>query len=492
MPAEGSRLSRLATVVDHLQPRLLGGDVGIVDIHHDSRQVEPHTGFVAIVGEISDGHDFVPLALEAGAAAVVVEREMTTDSPQLVVSDTRRALPRLAAAVHGNPSRAFPLVGVTGTNGKTTVTHLLESIARSAGLTTGLIGTVGARIADDALPVVRTTPESSDLQRLLARMRDEAVDMVAMEVSSHALDLGRVDSVWFTVAAFTNLSQDHLDHHGDMDAYFAAKASLFDPTRTGHAVIWIDDPAGRTIASSTEVTSTTVGFAGNGPNPPPEVVGRVLRMTARSTDVELTTRGARFEYRLTMPGRFNAANSLVAAACAAEIGVPWDAIREGLETPVVIPGRLEAVDAGQPFAVLVDYAHTPDAIEAVVAAARELTGGRVVVVVGAAGDRDPGKRPLMGAAASTADIAIITSDNPRSEDPEELVAQVVAGTTGHVLAQADRREAITTAMRLAVPDDVVLILGKGHEQGQEFADGTIPFSDIGVATAALGEMGYDA
>ena len=490
MRDDGARLSRLATVIDHLEPRLVGADTVIVDVHHDSRQVAPGTGFVAIVGSLADGHEFVPAAIEAGATAVVVERELTTDTSQLVVTDTRRALPRLAAAVHGNPSRAFPLIGVTGTNGKTTVTHLLESIGRSAGLRTGLIGTVGARIGDDSIPVARTTPESSDLQRLLASMRDEAVDLVAMEVSSHALDLGRVDSVWFAVSAFTNLSQDHLDHHGDMEAYFRAKASLFEPDRTGHAVVWIDDPAGRTIASETSVTLTTVGFADAVLDTPPDVTGRVLGMTARWTDVELVTTGVRFRYRLTLPGRFNAANSLVAAACAAETGVPWEAIREGLEVPVAIPGRFEAVDVGQPFTVLVDYAHTPDAVGAAVAAARELTPGRVLAVVGAAGDRDPGKRPLMGAAASSADVAIITSDNPRSEDPESLVEQVVAGTSGHVLALVDRREAITRAVQLAGADDVVLILGTGHEQGQEFATETVPFVDTEVAAAALREMGY--
>jgi UDP-N-acetylmuramoyl-L-alanyl-D-glutamate--2,6-diaminopimelate ligase len=490
MRADGALLSRLAAAVEELGPRLVGADTAIVDIHHDSRRVEPNTGFVAVVGAVADGHDYVPAAIEAGAAAVVVERELGTPVAQLVVTDTRRALPRLAAEVHGHPSRSIPLIGVTGTNGKTTVTHMLEAIARGASMKPGLVGTVGARIGEQPVHVAHTTPESSDLQRLLAKMRDEAVELVAIEVSSHALDLGRVDSVWFAVSAFTNLSQDHLDHHGDMQSYLNAKAALFTPDRTGHAVIWIDDPAGRTIASRTEVSQTTVGFAGGVVGAEPDVIGTVHEIHPTHSVIELATEGVRFTYRLSLPGRFNAANSLIAAASAAEVGVPWDAIRDGLETSIDIPGRFEPVDLGQPFTVLIDYAHTPDAVASVIDAVREMADGKVIVVVGSAGDRDPGKRPMMGASASKADIAIITSDNPRSEDPEVLVSQVVEGTSGHVVALVDRREAIGRAVSTAEPGDVVLILGKGHESGQQFADRTVPFLDSAVTAEALTGLGY--
>lgn len=491
MPVDGALLSRLASAVDDLGPHIVGADTRVVDIHHDSRDVEPNTGFVAVVGALADGHDFINLAVDAGATAVVVQRPVATEVAQLIVTDTRQALPHLAAAVHGHPSRSLTLVGVTGTNGKTTVTHMLESIAHAADMTSGLIGTVGARIGDQPVEVAHTTPESSDLQRLLARMRDEAVDLVAVEVSSHALDLGRVDSVWFAVAAFTNLSQDHLDYHGDMERYLAAKATLFSRDRTGHAVIWINDSVGRVIASTTDVTVTSVGFADAVVDLAPDVTGRVLDVTAQHTDVELTAPGVRFEYRLLLPGRFNAANSLVAAACAAEIGIPWHAIRSGLEYPHDVPGRFATVDRGQPFTVFVDYAHTPDAVSNMISTVREMTQGRIVVVVGSAGDRDAGKRPLMGAAASEADVAIITSDNPRSEDPQQLVDQVVAGTSGHVLAMVDRRQAIGHAMTIADPGDVVLILGKGHEQGQQFADKTVPFDDRTVAAEAIEALGFD-
>lgn len=483
MPVDGVTLTRLAAAVEDLDPVVIGENVRVVDIHHDSRQVTPGCAFVAIVGAVSDGHDYADRAVAAGAEALVVRHRLDLDHPQLVVADTRRALPRLASLVHGNPSRAVTLVGVTGTNGKTTVTHMIEAIARAAGMTAGLVGTVGARIDGEPVKVAHTTPESSDLQRLFATMRDRGVDVVAIEVSSHALDMGRVDATWFSVAAFTNLSQDHLDYHGDMETYYEAKASLFAEHRTGHAVIWVDDPAGARLAETIDVGVTRVGFGAAA-----DISGIVRAVTPTHSDIELRGPGVRFTYRLRVPGRFNAANSLVAAACAAEIGIPWEAIKSGLEEPIAIPGRFQLVDEGQDFTVLVDYAHTPAAVANVIESVREMATGRIIVVVGSAGDRDPGKRPLMGAAASKGDIAIITSDNPRSEDPDALVDQVVAGATGHVLAVVDRRRAIDRALAEASTDDVVLILGKGHEQGQEFADRTVPFDDVTVAAEALIRM----
>jgi UDP-N-acetylmuramoyl-L-alanyl-D-glutamate--2,6-diaminopimelate ligase len=471
---------------------LVGGDIvgdgrtPIRDVTHDSRQAGPGVLFVAVPGFTSDGHDFVPSAIAKGTAAVAVEHRQESPIPQLVVPDTREALPHLAAAVHHHPSRQMQVVGVTGTNGKTTVVYLLESIAEAAGVTSAVVGTIGARIAGRSVPSGRTTPESADLQRLLARMVDEDVRLAAIEVSSHALALHRVDEVSFAVAAFTNLTQDHLDFHEDMDDYFAAKASLFDEKRTRRAVIWVDDPYGSRLAGSLAIPVIRVGFG--------------LDADVRARSIEVTPTGSRFELvvregsrlvELPLGGVFNIENALVAAACAREIGLTLDDIDRGIRSVGQIPGRFEKIDGGQPFAVIVDYAHTPEGITAVLNAVRGVSQGHVIVVVGAGGDRDRRKRPLMGAAAARANIAIITSDNPRSEDPLVIIDEVVAGIgDGNAVLHVvpDRRSAIRTAVRMASGGDVVLILGKGHEQGQEISGRVEPFDDRAVARAELADL----
>jgi len=460
---------------------LVGGEVTgeatITDVSHDSRTVTPGCLFAAVPGFVSDGHDFLEAAVEAGAVAVCVSDSTRCPDgiPAVVVDDVRAVLGPLAAAVHGDPSRRIRLVGITGTNGKTTVSHLVESIASAAGLQQAIIGTVGARINGTPFPVVRTTPEATDFQRLLATMVELGVDVAAVEVSSHALALGRVDATRFRIGAFTNLSQDHLDFHDDMDEYFAAKRTLFDRCET--AVVWIDDPAGRIIAGEATVPVLGVGFDQDA-----DIRGDVVTMGLDGSTFEASGPGGGARIHVPLPGRFNMANSLIAAGIANALGVPWDTIADGIGRAAPIPGRFEIVETSQPATVVVDYAHTPEGITAVVDAARELVGsGRVIAVAGAAGDRDRAKRPLMGAAAATADVAVITSDNPRSEDPHSIVQEVVAGAGPDAVVEVDRRQAIATAVDMANPGDVVLILGKGHEQTQEIGGEFIPFDDRVVA-----------
>jgi len=454
------------------------GAVSVDDVTHDSRQARPGTLFVAVRGFVSDGHDFVGAALDAGASAVCVEDPAAAGSgPALVVADARRALAPLAAAVHGNPSAALSLVGITGTNGKTTVAHLAESIATAAGRTAARVGTVGARIAGEPVEVARTTPEATDFQRLLARMVAAGVEVAAVEVSSHALALGRVDATRFAIGAFTNLSQDHLDFHTDMEAYFEAKALLFD--RCEHAVVWVDDPAGERIAARSAAPVTTVGL-----RPDADVHGTVASESFDGTAIDAADASGGARLTLPLAGEFNVPNALVAAAIARSLGIGWDAIAAGVGAVRRVPGRFEVVPTAAPSTVVVDYAHTPGGIEAAIAAARRLTSGRIVAVVGAGGDRDRAKRALMGAAAAAADEAIITSDNPRSEPPERIVAEVGRGALGRgarVVLEVDRRRAIRRALGSAGADDAVLVLGKGHEQGQEAGGTTIAFDDRTVA-----------
>lgn len=462
-----------------------GPPIAIRDVTHDSRRSGPGVLFVAVRGFTVDGHDYLQQAVDAGAAAVCVERPTSLKVPQLVVSDTRSALPHLAAAVHHHPSRHLRVVGITGTNGKTTVAYLLDSIVRAAGMTSALIGTIGARIDGRSIAVGRTTPEAPEFQRLLAGMVDAHVEVAAVEVSSHALTLHRVDAVAFEVGAFTNLTQDHLDFHKDLDDYYHAKATLFEADRTKQAVIWVDDPYGARLAAEVTIPATTVGLTEGA--------------DIRAGDVDVTPTGSRFELLvgdesttvdLPLGGAFNVENALVAAACATVLGIDAGAIARGLGSVSQIPGRFEKIDAGQAFAVIVDYAHTPDGIAAVIAAAREVSQGAVIVVVGAGGDRDRRKRPAMGEAAARADIAVITSDNPRSEDPLSIIDEVVRGAppAEGVRVVPDRREAIRQAIRAAAPGDVVLILGKGHEHGQEIAGRVEPFDDRDVAAEELREV----
>ena len=478
----------------------------ITDVTHDSRAAGPGVLFAARPGATSDGHDFAAAAVGAGAPALLVERLLPLDVPQIVVPSVADALGPMAAAVHGEPSQAMTVVGVTGTNGKTTTAFLLEAAFAAAGHRTGLVGTVETRVAGTVVPGVRTTPESTDLQRLLARMRAVDVDAVAMEVSSHGLALGRVRGTRFAAVGFTNLSHDHLDFHADLEDYFLAKASLFDPQYAPVGVVNLDDEAGRRLARTSPIpvvgVSTDLGHgvsSGEAPSGGRSGMRSPVREVVTATDVVLRPDGSVFtarlpdgavEVRVRLPGPFNVSNALVALVLARAAGVDPTAAAEGIAALAAVPGRMERVPGTEGYEVIVDYAHTPDALQRVLEAARAVAHGRVLVVVGCGGDRDAAKRPVMGRLAATlADVAVLTSDNPRSEDPEAILDAMAAGAAtaagGRVLRRTNRREAIGLAVAEARPGDVVVIAGKGHEPVQEIAGRTIEFDDRRVAAEAL-------
>ena len=473
-------------------------DPGVTGVTHDSRDVRPGDLYAALPGFRTHGAEFVGQAVGAGAVALLTdptgaERAAATGLPVLVVADPRSHLGAVASAVYADPSSALVVVGITGTNGKTTTSYLVDAGFREAGHVTGVIGTVGTRVGDEVVPTARTTPEATDVHALLAVMRERGVTAVTMEVSSHALRLGRVDGVRFDVAGFTNLTEDHLDFHDDMDDYFDAKAGLFTTTRTERAVICVDDVWGHRMVERAETAGlapTTYAIAApadwtvDGLVPVPG--GSVVRAHGPGADdVPLEVR---------LPGEFNVANALGALALLVSAGVDPLVAADGIAACDGVPGRMERVpdpDIARGLLALVDYAHTPDAVARAVAAAREGLRGKVIVVLGAGGDRDPHKRPAMGeAAARGADVVVVTDDNPRSEDPADIRAAVLGGATGvsgaRIVEVAGRDRAIHVAVHAyAAPGDVLLVLGKGHEQGQEVAGAVTPFDDRVVLAAAL-------
>ncbi len=468
-------------------------EVEIVDLAYDSRRVGPGTLFFCVPGEKSDGHDFAPAAVEAGAAGLVVERELDLDVAQVAVANARAAMAPLAARFHGDPTSELKVVGITGTNGKTTTAFLLREILDAAGAQCGLLGTVKQVVGGVEEEVERTTPEAIDLQATFRRMLDGGDRACAMEVSSHALVLHRCDAIHFDVAIFTNLSQDHLDFHADMEDYFRSKRLLFE-MGPGAAIVNVDDAYGRRLAEEFECVTFSaegaeadlmagdVGFGAHG--------AEFTVATGRGgKEPSYLSAGERVRVETRLPGHFNVANALGAFAAALALGVSPEVAASGLATAVPPPGRFEPIDEGQRFTVLVDYAHTPDSLENVLRAARRLSEGRVITVFGAGGDRDRDKRPQMGrAGAELSDLAIVTSDNPRSEDPQAIVAEIVAGIEGRegLEVEVDRRAAIALALARAEPGDTVVIAGKGHEQGQEFEDGRkVPFDDREVAREEL-------
>jgi UDP-N-acetylmuramoyl-L-alanyl-D-glutamate--2,6-diaminopimelate ligase len=462
----------------------------VTDLAYDSRKVEPGTLFFCVVGEKADGHEFGPRAVEEGAAALVVERELTElDLPQVVVADSRAAMAPLAARFNGDPTAELRVVGVTGTNGKTTTAFLVREILRAADYSCGLLGTVKQIVGGVEKEVERTTPEAIELQKTFRQMLEGGDEACAMEVSSHAMTLHRADAIHFEVAIFTNLTQDHLDFHADMEDYFLAKRKLFEAEGTTVRIVNVDDPYGRRLASEFECLTFSAE-------------GAEADYSAR--EVAFDASGASFavgelQLRTGLPGHFNVANALGAFAAAEAMGVGPEIAVAGLAKAARVPGRFEPIDEGQGFSVLVDYAHTPDSLENVLRAARRLTAGKLISVFGAGGDRDRDKRPKMGrAGAELSDLAVITSDNPRSEDPEAIVAEVAGGaeTAGGAIdleVVVDRREAIALALGRAVPGDTVVIAGKGHEQGQEFEGGRkVPFDDREVAREELWKLGSPA
>jgi len=457
----------------------------------DSRSVRPGDLYAALPGARAHGADFAGQAAVAGAAAVLTDpagaaRAAATALPVVLADDPRALLGAVAAHVHGHPARGMTVLGVTGTNGKTTTAFLLDAGLRAAGHVPGLIGTVLTRIGDQVVPSERTTPEAPDLQGLLAVMRERCVTAVSMEVSSHALALGRVDGLVLDVAVFTNLSQDHLDFHADMADYETAKAQLFTPARARRAVVNADDAAGRRLVAAGLVPTSTYGDSGDWQAREVELRpdGSSFRLVGRGPDGPVDVPAS-----VRLPGAFNVANAVAALAALATAGVPVEAAVDGVAGLPGVPGRMERVDTGQGFLAVVDYAHTPDAVATLLRAVRTVTAGRVIVVVGCGGDRDRGKRPSMGRAAVLgADVAVLTSDNPRSEDPREILREMAA--PGAVL-EPDRRAAIAYAVALARPGDAVVVAGKGHETGQEAGGVRTPFDDRVVLRELLGAAGSE-
>jgi UDP-N-acetylmuramoyl-L-alanyl-D-glutamate--2,6-diaminopimelate ligase len=471
---------------EQLFPGTPSGPAGveIKDLAYDNRLVQPGTLFFCVPGSTRDGHDFAADAIARGAVALIVERDLPLDVPQIKVESVRAAMAPAAAAFYGDPTKTLQTVGITGTNGKTTTAFLVRALLEADGRQTGLLGTVKSIIGGTEHAVQRTTPEAIDLQRTFREMLDAGDQAAVMEVSSHALELRRADAIHFAAAIFTNLTQDHLDFHLTMENYFAAKRMLFVPETPPAAVINVDDPYGARLAAELEAPTT---FALRS-----DADYRATKVATGLSGSEFTVETPDGSIKLSSPlrGEFNVDNVLGALAAARGLGVPLETCRRAIAAAGQVPGRFETVDAGQDFAVLVDYAHTPDSLENVLTAARKLTESRLIIVFGCGGDRDRGKRPLMGEIAGRlADLAIVTSDNPRSEDPEAILTEVLAGmkdATARVESEVDRRRAIARAIEAARTGDVVVIAGKGHEQGQEFAHGhKIDFDDVTVAREIL-------
>jgi len=494
------RSTRLSTLLEdsNIRPMAaIGADPLIGGVSLDSRQVEAGDLFLAIRGAKSDGESFAPEAIRRGARAIVAAAprppQIDASVGWVQVQHVRPVAGPLSRECHGRPDEALRLVGVTGTNGKTTVTHLVESIVRAAGRSCGRIGTVGYAFDGEDRPLERTTPEAPDLYRLLAEMRDHSVDVVAMEVSSHALALCRVSGARFSIAAFLNLSPDHLDFHGDEQSYFEAKASLFDTLDADvWAVLPADSPFGERLAARTRARTLTFGRAAIA-----DVRLRDERCGLDGSSAVLETPMGPLPVRTFLQGRMNLDNVAAAAACAIALDVAPESIPAGILALEGVAGRMERVDAGQPFTVLVDYAHTSAALEGVLTWVREVAVGRVLVVFGCGGERDTGKRQAMGrAAARFADRVFLTSDNPRGEDPQQILDQVaqglddVHGAGERCRTIVDRREAIRQAVATAGADDVVVIAGKGHETMQIVGGERRPFDDRQAARAALDELGF--
>ena len=483
----------LKNLLTALSVRQIQGPVDrqVDSVAYDSRRVQKNGLFVALRGEKSDGHDFIEQAIEKGAVAVVAERAQSQPRITVVeVENTRTALADLGASFYGFPAKKLKMAGVTGTNGKTTTTFLIKHICEKAGMRCGLIGTVRYEIGERVLPATRTTPESLDVQELLAQMVGAGCKAAAMEVSSHALAQDRTRGLEWDVAVFTNLTQDHLDFHGTMENYYEAKVKLFtqlpgqQKKRKAVSVINIDDRYGAQLVDRLEKKAAVVTY---GMGARADFRASSYRMEFGGTSYQLDARGKSYLVRVPLIGRFNVANSLAALAAANALGISLrDAVVSLGKSPQV-PGRLEAVPARRQFQVFVDYAHTPDALLNVIKTLRELGPRRLIVVFGCGGDRDRQKRPLMGEVVDqNADHAIITSDNPRKEDPDAIIAEVEKGfRSNHYEKIVDRAGAITRAIERAQPRDVVLIAGKGHENYQEFADHTVPFDDMQIAKRAL-------
>ena len=483
----------VSDIVSGLECTVIGSDQTEVEgLAYRSDAVKPGDAFFCIVGLKVDGHSFAQDAIDRGAKVIFVERKLyladATDVCEVIVSDSRKAMAHAAAQFYDNPSKAFSLVGITGTNGKTTTTYLVEHIARAADLRTGVIGTVGVKMQDTFVKSARTTPESTDLQKMFADMRDARIDTVAMEVSSHALDLLRTWDTAFAVTAFTNLTQDHLDYHHTFEAYFEAKALLFSSAYPATRVISIDDKWGKELLHRCSVAEENVISTGFDPTALIHPVS--VEYAPAQTTVELEVRGARYAFTYPLVGKFNVSNIMTAFGIGLALGIPAETIVKALESAPQVPGRLQRVKASADggVSVFVDYAHTPDALAKALASIQNITEGKTIVVFGCGGDRDSSKRSIMGEVALDADFAVVTSDNPRTEDPNAIIEDIVSGMeagTDHYLVEPDRALAIRAAIERAQAGDSVLIAGKGHEDYQLVGSEVRHFDDREVAQDVL-------
>ena len=483
---------RLNELVNHLfvYDWLVKGNPEIRSIEMDSRDMQPDSLFVCMKGFTVDGHDFAKQAVEKGAAALLVERPVHLDVPTVIVKDSQRAMAILADVFYGHPTRKLHLIGVTGTNGKTTTTYLIDKILEDAGRKTGRVGTINTKINGVEYDVKNTTPESLALQKLFHRMIEENVEAAVMEVSSHALHMGRVRGCDFDVAVFTNLTQDHLDYHQTMDNYRQAKGLLFSQLGNTYgskrkiAALNDDDPSSHYYKKIT--AAEVIGY---GIHAKADVYAKNIQMSPKGTRFLLCTPKGEVDVQMRLVGKFSIYNALAAASACLVSGVSLRSIRSSLERIEGIPGRFEVIDEHQPFTVIVDYAHTPDSLLNVLRTVKEFAAGNVTVVVGCGGDRDRTKRPLMaGIAVKHADYAILTSDNPRNEDPEQILREMTNGLTDGFNVVVDRKEAIYKAIREAREGDVIVIAGKGHETYQIIGDQVIEFDDRIVARQALKEL----
>ena len=474
-------LSCLAKPTAHT---LIGEDVEVKELKYNSRKVEKGDVFCCVVGTLADGHKYAPQAVEAGAAALVVERKLDIDIPQILVENTRIAMAEMAAAYYGNPADEMVMVGITGTNGKTSTSYMLKAIAERMGKKVGLIGTIRNMIGDIIIDTERTTPESVDLQRILRQMKDENVDVVIMEVSSHSLDQKRVHGITYDVGCFTNLTQDHLDYHKTFQNYFAAKKLLF--AQCKKAVINLDDSYAADMVAGMNLPVLTVGVREKA-----DVTASEIDITTRGVQFDFNYRNVTSRFNVPIPGLFSVFNAMSAAGIALALGWTLDSIKYGLEHMVGVSGRLEPLPTGKnEFTVLLDYAHTPDALENLLKTVRGFATGRVVTLFGCGGDRDQAKRPIMGEIAGRfSDFAIVTSDNPRSEDPMQIIASVDDGVKKsgcEYIVIENRRDAIEYALKNARKNDVIILAGKGHENYQEINGGKHHFDEKEIVAEILG------
>lgn len=462
------------------------GDIEIGRIEYDSRRVKEGEIFSCVVGTFRDGHDFAESAVKHGASALIVERELPLPVPQIIAENSRRAMAELAMKLYDYPAKKLRIIGVTGTNGKTTTTYMVKSIAEKCGLKVGLIGTIRNIIGDRVISTQRTTPESTELQEILRMMLDEKVDLVVMEVSSHSLDQERVRGIEFEIGGFTNLTQDHLDYHKTFDNYLAAKKKLFE--RSAFAVVNADDPYSGRLLDGLTLPRMTYGV-----REPAEIYANNIEICVRDVEFDMTTPEGVIHVSVPIPGLFNVFNAMLAVGISLKLGFPLDKIREGLASVAGVSGRMESLDTtGFPFSVILDFAHTPDGMINLLTSVREFAKGRVISVFGCGGDRDHAKRPIMGEAAGRySDFCVVTSDNPRTEDPMTIIESVLEGvnkTAVEYVVIENRREAIRYALTHAGKNDVVVLAGKGHETYQEIMGVKYPFDEKVVVAELLDEM----